>query len=316
MQMDIFINIIIILFSCLALALGASWLVDSAARIARRLGISELVIGLTIVAFGTSAPEFSVTISGALTGNPDISVGNIVGSNIFNIGFILGGCVLFVSLKTRPSLVWRDCLLLLAVTVLLLLFLLNQTIARWEGIVLFALLVGYLFFLFWKREPIMADDGPPIRSATWRDGPMLLLGLLLIIGGGYFLKDSAEKLARIIGMSEWVIAVTVVAAGTSVPEFVISLIALIKKHHGISAGNLVGSNLFNTLGVLGLAGMIQPLTVEKTALFSIGGLVVLTLMVLVFMRTGWKLTCREGIVLLLFSLAIWVGNFLFVRPEL
>jgi len=139
---------------------------------------------------------------------------------------------------------------------------------------------------------------------------------LLIIGGGYFLKDSAEKLARIIGMSEWVIAVTVVAAGTSVPEFVISLIALIKKHHGISAGNLVGSNLFNTLGVLGLAGMIQPLTVEKTALFSIGGLVVLTLMVLVFMRTGWKLTCREGIVLLLFSLAIWVGNFLFVRPEL
>jgi cation:H+ antiporter len=307
-------NIIIILFSCLALALGASWLVDSAARLARHMGISELVIGLTIVAFGTSAPEFSVTISSALTGNPNISVGNIVGSNIFNIGFILGGCVLFVSLKTRPSLVWRDCLLLLAVTVLLLLFLLNLTISRWEGIVLFALLVGYLVFLFWKREPMMADDGPPIRSATWRDWPMLLLGLLLIIGGGYFLKDSAEKLARIVGLSEWVIAVTVVAAGTSVPEFVISMIALIKKHHGISAGNLIGSNLFNTLGVLGLAGVIHPLAVEKSALFSIGGLAVLTLVVLVFMRTGWKLSRREGIVLLLISLGIWACNFLFASP--
>ena len=307
-------NIIVILFSCLALALGASWLVDSAARLARRLGISELVIGLTIVAFGTSAPEFAVTISGALKGNPDISVGNIVGSNIFNIGFILGGCVLFAALKTRPSLVWRDCLLLLAVTVLLLLFLLNQTIDRWEGIVLFALLVGYLVFLFWKREPVMADDGPPIQSATWRDGPMLLLGLLLIIGGGYFLVDAAEKLAVIVGLSEWVIAVTVVAAGTSVPEFVISMIALIKKHHGISAGNLIGSNLFNTMGVLGLAGIIHPLAVENSALFSIGGLVVLTLVVLVFMRTGWKLTRREGIVLLLLSLGIWVGNFLLVSP--
>ena len=313
--MNIFTNIIIIIVSCLALGLGASWLVDSAARLARRLGISELVIGLTIIAFGTSAPEFSVTISSALTGNPNISVGNIVGSNIFNIGFILGGCVLFVSLKTRPSLVWRDCLLLLAVTVLLLLFLLNLTISRWEGIVLFALLVGYLVFLFWKREPMMADEGPPIRSATWRDGPMLLLGLLLIIGGGYFLKESAEKLAVIAGLSEWVIAVTVVAAGTSVPEFVISLIALIKKHHGISAGNLVGSNLFNTLGVLGLAGVIHPLAVEKSALFSIGALAVLTLVVLVFMRTGWKLTRREGIVLLLLSLGIWVGNFLLVSPE-
>ncbi len=308
-------NIIVILFSCLALALGASWLVDSAARLARRMGISELVIGLTIVAFGTSAPEFAVTISGALKGNPNISVGNIVGSNIYNIGFILGGCVLFAAMKTRPSLVWRDCLLLVVVTVLLLLFLLNLTIDRWEGIVLFALLVGYLAFLFWKREPVMADEGPPTQSATWRDGPMLLLGLLLIIGGGYFLVGAAEKLAIIVGLSDWVIAITVVAAGTSVPEFVISLIALIKKHHGISAGNLIGSNLFNTMGVLGLAGVIHPLAVEKSALFSIGALAVLTLVVLVFMRTGWKLTRREGIVLLLLSLGIWMGNFLLVNPE-
>ena len=313
--MNILFHIFIIIICCLVLWGGACWLVDSAARLAKRLGISELVIGLTIVAFGTSAPEFAVTIAAALGGNPDISVGNIVGSNIFNIGFILGGCAILISLRSRPSLVWRDGLLLLGVTLLLMYFLRDQQLTRPEGAILFAILLAYLFYLSVKREPIL-DEELSVKSATWRDGLLLPLSLLMIIAGGYFLKESAVKIALAYKLSEWVIGVTIVAAGTSVPEFAISLIALLKRHHGLSAGNLIGSNIFNTLGVLGLAGTLHPLQVESSSLFSIGALAVLTLLVLIFLRTGWKISRWEGLLLLLLSLAVWLYNiFVFARPE-
>jgi len=313
--MNTLFHIFIIIICCLALWVGASWLVDSAARLAKRLGISELVIGLTVVAFGTSAPEFAVTIAAALGGNPDISVGNIVGSNIFNIGFILGGCATLIALKSRPTLVWRDGLLLLAVTLLLMFFLRDQQLTRPEGVILFIILLAYLLYLSVKREPIL-DEETSVQSATWRDGLLLPLSLVMIIAGGYFLKESAVKIALAYKLSEWVIGVTVVAAGTSVPEFAISLIALLKKHHGLSAGNLIGSNIFNTLGVLGLAGVLHPLQVEPSSLFSIGALAVLTLLVLIFLRTGWKISRWEGLLLILLSLGVWLYNiFVFARPD-
>lgn len=293
-----------ILLCCAALGKGAGWLVDSAVRIAQRLGISQLVIGLTIVAFGTSAPEFAVTINAAIRGHEAISVGNVVGSNIFNIGFILGGCALVGTIKIRRALVLRDGILLLAVTAGLFLMFYDGRLVRWEGVVLFIVLIAYLVYLAYKREPVMEDDLPS-GPAGWKDLGLLLLGLGVIIGGGHFLVDSAKVIAEAMGLSPWVIGVTVVAAGTSVPEFVISLVALLKKHHGISAGNLIGSNLFNTLGVLGVAGAIRPMTVNRDALISVALLIGLTALVLVFLRTGWRLARWEGAMLVLVSLAIW-----------
>ena len=310
--MDIAVHIGIILVCCVALGKGAAWLVDSAARIARRLGISELVIGLTVVAFGTSAPEFAATISAAMQGDSEVSIGNVVGSNIFNIGFILGGCALVTAIKTKRELIWRDGMLLLVVTAGLFLLLLDGRLDRWEGILMFVVLIGYLVYLARKREMVM-DEELPVGAASWRDGVLLVSGLTLIIGGGYFLVESATKIAELAGMSPWLIGVTVVAAVTSVPEFVISLVAILKKHHGISAGNLIGSNIFNTLGVLGLAGAIQlpdkPLLVGQSACVSVGLLIALTLMVVVLMRTGWKLRRWEGAVLIIVGLGIWIFNF-------
>lgn len=306
--MDIALQIVIILVSCGALWKGATYLVDAAARIAKKVGISELVIGLTVVAFGTSAPEFAVTISAALGGRSNISMGNVIGSNIFNIGFILGICAIVLTIKIRSVLVWRDGILLFLSTVLLLWMLGDCQLSRGEGVVLTSILVGYLLFLFWKRDLVM-DEEVSQQQATWRDGPLLIAGLVLVIGGGHFLVTSAVKLAETFGLSEWVIAFTIVAAGTSVPEFAVSMAGLIKKHHGISAGNLIGSNLFNTLGVLGMAAAIRPLEVESSALVSLAAQAGITLVVVLFMWTGKKVSRWEGVVLILLSLAIWVYNF-------
>ena len=165
-------------------------------------------------------------------------------------------------------------------------------------------LVGYLLFLFWKKEVAIEEEFSH-APATWKDGPMFVIGLLLIIGGGKFLTDSAQSIAVSLGMSEFLIGMTVVAAGTSVPEFAISMIAIIKKYHGISAGNLIGSNIFNTLGVLGVAGAIEPLAVDKGNLAIIAAQLGLTVIVLIFMKTGGRIVRTEGIALLVISGCIW-----------
>lgn len=301
------LHIGIIVLSCVALGQGSVWLVDSAARLAKRLGISELIIGLTVVAFGTSAPEFAVSVNAAWRGMEGVSIGNVIGSNIFNIGFILGTCAVVTSITTNKLLVRRECVLLVLATMALLAFFANGSLDRWEGIVMIATLIGYLVFLARKREPRSNEDIPS-GSAKWYDMPLLIMGLVLVVGGGISLVESASTLARMIGLSEWVIAVTIVAAGTSLPEFVISLVALIKKHHGMSAGSLVGSNLFNTLGVLGIASAIRPMGVGSAAIVSVWILLGLTIVVVIFLRSGWRLVRWEGVVLILISLAMWFYN--------
>lgn len=306
--MQILVHLLIILAACGALWLGATWLVDAAARISRKFGVSDLVIGLTVVAFGTSAPEFAVTIGSAVRGNADIAVANVIGSNIFNIGFILGAVALFMNVKTGPQLVWRDMTVLLGTCLFLWVLLLDGELARWEGALFFGLLIAYLAFLFIRKETAMEEEISQ-KPATWLDGPLLLAGLGLIFAGQHFLVDSAVFLAERAGVSEFVIGMTIVAAGTSVPEFAISMISVIKKYHGISAGNLVGSNIFNTLGVLGLAGAIQPLAGGEQVIASMVAQAGLTLIVLIVMRTAWQVRRFEGILLILVSLLIWGYNF-------
>jgi cation:H+ antiporter len=319
---SVFLSSALILGSILLLWKGSDWLVDSAAKVGRWLGMSEVTVGLTIVAFGTSAPEFAVTFSAALSGKTDMSVGNVVGSNIFNLGIILGLCGILIPLRTNREVVYRDGTILLAVTLLLFWFLSDHKLARWEGAVLFGGLLAYLLLLLlWRRkwgdyQPEDAID--PNRSmiakipprATVGDVLLLLGGIVAVVIGGHVLVTAASSLARTFGVSEWAIAVTIVAAGTSAPELATSVTAALKGFHGISVGNLVGSDLFNLLGVLGAAGLMRELPVSSGALSSVGMLCVMVAIVLVFMRTGWRIYRWEGAVLVLLGISRWVLDFM------
>lgn len=305
--MNMYLDLLIIAICIFALAKGSAWLVDSAVRIANSLKIPELVIGLTIVAFGTSAPEFGVTFLSAMKGMGDIAIGNVVGSNIFNLGFILGGTALLGTLKASKPLVYRDGLFLLFGTVLLTFFLWDFSMTKFEGSVLFVLLLCYLAFIFIKKEPL--EDVEIKEKARWQDYLFLPLGLSLILAGSHFLVDSAINVARIFGLSEWVIGATIVAFGTSAPELATSITAASRGHHGLSIGNLIGSDIFNMFGVLGITGIIQNMNVDpevRSNLFLLIGMIVLTLF---FLRTKWRLTRWEGGVLLLIGVVRWIFSF-------
>ncbi|MFQ5710018.1 MAG: sodium:calcium antiporter [bacterium] len=306
--MQIWTDVVIILLSTLVIGKGAGWLVDSAAKIAKRLGISELIIGLTVVAFGTSAPEFGVTILAALRGMGDISVGNIVGSNIFNLGFILGGTAIIHSLKTTRLVIHRDGLFLLFGALLLTVLLWNLQLNRVEGILLFSLLILYIGYLYWSRQPI--DTEIPTGELRGWDPVLLFVGLAMVLGGSHFMVTSAVNVAKAFGISEWVIGATVVAAGTSAPEFATSLVAAMRKRYGISVGNLIGSDIFNMFGVLGLAAFLRDLPVDVGARLNLLVLTMMVALVLVFMRTGWVISRKEGSVLILIGLARWAYSFM------
>ncbi len=301
--MHSFLNLLLLLVSIGFLWGGAVWIVEGASRVAARLGLSELMIGLTVVAFGTSSPEFAVTVGAALQGRSDISVGNVVGSNIFNLGFILGSVALMRPLATSRSIVRRDGMFLIGTTLLLVFFLHDLTLQHYEGVVLFCGLFGYLGWLVVRRE--LPEDEVPTGPFRWFDVVKLILGIGIVVGGGQLLVMSAIALARALNLSEWVIAVTIVGAGTSAPELATSMVAVIKGRHGLSAGNLVGSDLFNMLGVLGLAGILRTLTISSMAWVSLVVMFATVVVVVVFMRTGRRVTRGEGLVLIAISVARW-----------
>ena len=292
-------DIVILLVSIIVIGKGAVWLVDAAARVAKHFGISELVIGLTVVAFGTSAPEFGVTILAAIRGMGDISVGNIVGSNIFNLGFILGGTAIIHSLKTSRTIVFGG--------ILLSVFLWDLTLSKIEGIVLFTLLVLYLLYLYFKKETIETEE-PTHAMYRW-DPILLFVGIGLVIVGSHFLVESAVSIARFMGVSDWVIGATIIAAGTSAPEFATSLTAAMKSRYGMSVGNLIGSDIFNLFGVLGVAGMMRNLSVGHDAHINLIILSFMIAVVLIFMRTGWVVSRKEGIILVMIGLLRWIYSF-------
>ncbi|HIB26457.1 MAG TPA: calcium/sodium antiporter [Candidatus Marinimicrobia bacterium] len=300
-------DIVILLVSIIVIGKGAVWLVDAAARVAKHFGISELVIGLTVVAFGTSAPEFGVTILAAIRGMGDISVGNIVGSNIFNLGFILGGTAIIHSLKTNRTIVFRDGIFLLFGGILLSVFLWDLTLSKIEGIILFTLLVLYLLYLYFNKETIETEE-PTHAMYRW-DPILLFVGIGLVIVGSHFLVESAVNIARFMGVSDWVIGATIIAAGTSAPEFATSLTAAMKSRYGMSVGNLIGSDIFNLFGVLGIAGIMRNLSVGHDAHINLIILSFMIAVVLIFMRTGWVVSRKEGIILVMIGLLRWIYSF-------
>jgi cation:H+ antiporter len=307
--MGIFIDVFVVLLSIIVITQGAVWLVDSSIRIAKKLGISELVIGLTIVAFGTSAPEFGVTILAALRDMGDISVGNIVGSNIFNLGFILGGTAVIRSLSTDRTIIIRDGGFLLVGTLILMAFLWDLKFEFLEGTVFLVMLSLYLVHLFWNKQPVEHEKE---ESGTyhWYDPLLLILGLAMVVGAAHFLVQSASDLAERAGISQWVIGATIIAAGTSAPELATSIVAAIRGNHGISVGNLLGSDIFNMYGVLGLTALLKDLEVDVEARSNLVLLVLMVIIVLFFMRTGWRISKVEGIVLIVIGLSRWIYGFL------
>jgi cation:H+ antiporter len=315
-NIPVFMHGLIIVATIIVVAKGAHWVVESAARLAQQLGISELIIGLTVVAAGTSAPEFAVTLISAFRGQGDISVGNVVGSNIFNLGFILGGCAVVRAIPTSRLLLWRDGSVLGATTLLLLAMIgWDLRLDHTDGVVLFTLLLVYLAYLYRSRQarPGSEDEIGELTAGAkvpvWQEVLMLIVGLICIVAGSHFLVDSATVVARSWGISEWVIGVTIVAAGTSAPEFATSLVGVLRGRYGISAGNVIGSDIFNLLGVLGVAGMLRPVDIDPTSRISLAALCAMVFLVLVFMRTGWRLSRMEGLALIVIAIARWGFDF-------
>lgn len=298
------------------LAASANWIVESAVRLARDLQVSATLIGLTVVALGTSAPEFAVTLVAAFDGRGSIAIGNVVGSNIFNLGFILGGIALVRPFQTSAHIVWRDGLVLAAATIALLAFVgRDLTLGRGEGLFLSAGLVAYLWYLVSSRgasrptDPPLTGDPPDPPSESRRRLALevcrLVGAIALIVVSAHMLVFGGTSVATTMGLSDWVIGVTIIAAGTSLPEFATSLVAVMKGRYGLSLGNIIGSDIFNVLGVLGLTGLIRAVEVDASATVSLVGLCVMVLVTVLFMRTGWRLSRKEGFVLVALASARW-----------
>lgn len=240
---------------------GADWFVDGASEIAERFGIPQLVIGLTIVAMGTSAPEAAVSIAAALKGNADITIGNIVGSNILNILIILGLSALIAPLAVAKSTIYCEIPFMTGITLLLLFQGRGGAVGIGEGIILllfFLVYLGYLFFMAKRKDEIQAASAKKHR--LWQSLLAVAAGMLLIVGGSQVLVDAVSGLARIWGMSERFIGLTIVALGTSLPELFTSVSASRKGKADIAIGNIVGSNIFNILFVVGLSALITPVS--------------------------------------------------------
>ena len=285
---------------------GADGVVFAAIRVARRFDLSEIVIGATVVALGTSAPEIVVTLIAALDGHHDIAVSNVVGSNIFNLGFILGGCAIFSVIPTGPTLVQRYALTLLASCVLLAVLILpDLTLSRVEGLSMILILLAFLAYMARTDGEVSEGEEIPESKAGGLDALLLLGALAAVVGGAYLLVKSAVSLAASFGMSEWAIGLIAVAAGTSLPELATSIVAIRRGRTALMAGTLIGSELFNVLGVLGLAALIHPMTINAIAWPNIVMMTVMVAVLLLFMRTGWRLTRVEGAFLILIAALRW-----------
>ena len=298
------------------LIVGAEALVRGASRLAAGLGISPLVIGLTVVAFGTSAPELAVSVKSALSGQGSIAVGNVVGSNIFNVLFILGLSALIAPLAVSQRLVRFDVPLMIGLSVLALVLSLDKAFSRLDGFLLVAALVGYVLFLILqsRRERIGVEDefarefgiAGHTTSNRLKDIAFVLGGLALLVLGSHLLVDGAVFFARYLGVGELVIGLTIVAAGTSLPEGVTSIIAAVRGERDIAVGNVVGSNIFNILGVLGCAGLVSPHGIAASGAvvrFDIPVMIAAAFACLPIFFTGGMISRQEGGLLLAYYVA-------------
>lgn len=306
------------------LVVGAEALVRGASKIAAAFGIPPLVIGLTVVALGTSSPELAVGVQSALTGNADIALGNVIGSNIFNILVIVGLSAVIVPLVVHQKLVRLDVPLVIGLSVLVFILGLDGRIGRVEGALLFLGLVAFIVFQIRQgrreSEEVQQEyaqeygDGRSKSAGQWALNVVLLVGgLAMLVMGSNWLVDSASGIARSLGVSELIIGLTIVAAGTSAPELATSIMAALRGERDIAVGNAVGSNVFNLLGVLGLTAVLAPegIAVPRSALvFDIPVMIAVALAALPVFFTGYNISRWEGAVFLAYYVAYTLFLFL------
>lgn len=298
-------NYLMIVVGFTMLILGGNWLLKAAVSMSLRINVPKIVIGMTVVSFATSAPELIVSLNAALEGHADISLGNVIGSNIANLGFVLSIVLIVSTIEVENSFYKTDWPIMMLSSVLLYVFLtLDGKIVRWEGILMFSLLIAFLIFLFkFQGTAVVEEDiGEEELLSIGLTIGFFVLGGIGLWGGSELLIKGAVNLANDFGVSKRIIGITIISIGTSIPELAASLIAIINKEKAISLGNLLGSNVFNILAVLGITSMITPIVAMDQGLIETDliWMLIFALVIfpLVFIPVRMKLTWKEGLILL------------------
>jgi cation:H+ antiporter len=306
------ISLFYIIIGLVLLVFGGNWLLRASVGISLKLNISKVVIGMTVVAFCTSAPELIVSLKAAIDGFPDIALGNVVGSNIVNVGFILGLVAVIFPLQVHEKFIKKDWLqMILASLILYLVLFSGYEITRLEGFIMFGILIIWIVYMLKTLKPDEPTEELEQISNIYKILGFLTVGVVALYFGSDLLITGAVDLAKTFGVSERIIGVTVVAVGTSIPELAASVIAALKKESAIAIGNVVGSNIFNILGVLGLTAIISPIKMVDLRLFSFDMIWMLAfafiLLPLVFLPKKGFIDRKAGVILM-----IAYGVFLFM----
>ena len=312
-------NILFLALGVLLLTIGGEALIRGAVSAANRLNVSPLLTGLIIVGFGTSAPELVVSVDAAMRAQPDLAIGNVVGSNIGNILLILGICALITPLSVRPLALRRDAITVVIGSIAFTILSRDGTLGYLDAAVLLSAFAAYLAWAYWSERCHFAPsaelheaEAKELTSLPRSPATTILaivFGLLMLIGGARVLLIGAVGIAQAFGVSEAVIGLTIVAVGTSLPELSVSVIAAFRKHADVAVGNILGSNIFNLLGILGISALLQPLQVhERVFRFDQWVLLGTAVLILLFLYTGRRLTRLEGATLLAgYGLYLWVS---------
>lgn len=313
--MEMLINILLIGVSLSMLYFGASWLVNGASALAARLKISSLVVGLTVVAFGTSSPELAVSVDAALRGFSDISLGNVVGSNIVNIGLILGISAIIAPLSVHKNLLRKEIPIVICVAIILIPFSVDGKISLLEGIFLIGGIAAFTYFSYKsaknQNQSLYLELKPQrlVKTAS-----LIGFGLVLLASGSFLIVDNSVIVAKQMGVSERVIGLTLVAIGTSLPELITSVVAARRGQSDLSIGNIVGSNIFNVLAIIGIAASISQINVNESMFLDYVVMIAFSLVLIPLIKTKFVIKRIEGAGLVTAYVIYTV--FLFVMPKI
>ena len=311
--MELVLNFLLVAAGLTMLYFGAEWLVKGSIAISNKLGVSQLVIGLTVVAFGTSTPELAVSISSAMQGLSDVSLGNVVGSNIVNIGAILGISAIFSPIIVSKSAIRKEVPIMIGISFLLLAIVLDGKIDFLDGALLVIGIVVFTWYSYRSSKKDVDIEEIPVSQVLQKNIfsksiIFMIAGLLLLTGGSFLTVDNAVAIGASFGISELFMGLTIVAIGTSLPELITSVVAARKGHADLSVGNIVGSNIFNIMAILGISSLISGITVSEKILVDIGIMLAFSLVLIPIMRSGFVISRKEGI----FLIAGYVGYVIFL----
>ena len=303
------LDVLLLVLGIGVLYFGAEWLVRGAARLAGSLGVSPMVVGLTVVSFGTSAPELVVGTVAAWGGNPDLAMGNVMGSNLANIGLILGLTSIVRPLDVQSRVVWREMPIMFGITLLLYPLVWDLELTASDGFILLLSLLGYLLFVFQsvgsetpsvvgEYEDFIKAAGDDQSQLRMSDVGLVVMGSAGLVLGGYCIVEGAVQVAEALGISQVVIGLTVVAVGTSLPELATSLVAAARRESDIAVGNVIGSNIFNVAAVLGVTSVVETIPIRPTLLTQeLPALLLVSLLLFPVLRSGWRIRRWEGAIL-------------------